>query len=112
MSRRYLWMSAGIVLGAMVAVFSLYLSQSCAGDGGPANAGTDPTVTISERELKNLMQRLADLESRVKALEYNGVVLVGPSAATAIHPSVPLTPAWPNDGFGPVRTIPADLHNR
>jgi|HubBroStandDraft_6_1064221.scaffolds.fasta_scaffold48865_2 hypothetical protein len=110
MSRRYLWMTAGVVLGAMVAVFGLYLSQSRADEWAPA--GPDKTVTISERELKNLMQRLSDLESRVKALEYNGIVLLGPSAAKATHPPVPLTPAWPNDGFGPVRTIPADLHNR
>jgi len=112
MSRRYSLMVAGVVLGAMLAMLGLYLSQSRAGDGGAANAGTDPTVTISERELKSLMQRLSDLESRVKALEYNGIVLVGPPAPKAIHPSVPLTPTWPSDGFGPVRTIPADSHNR
>jgi hypothetical protein len=112
MSRRYLWMSAGIVLGAMVAVFGLYLSQSCADERVPMSGVPEKTVTISERELKNLTQRLSDLESRVKALEFNGIVLLGPSAAKPTHPSVPLTPAWPNDGFGPVRTISADSHNR
>ena len=112
MSRRYLLLAAGVVLGAMVAVLGLYLSQLRAGDGGPVNVGPDPTVTISERELKNLMQRLSDLELRVKALEYNGIVRVAPSAAKAVHPPVPLTPTWPNDGFGPVRTIPVDSHNR
>jgi hypothetical protein len=112
MSRRYLVMTAGVVFGAIVAVLGLYLSQSRADEWAPVNVGPDKTVTISERELKNLTQRLSDLESRVKALEYNGVVLVGPSAANAIHPPMPFTPTWPNDGFGPVRTIPADLHNR
>jgi hypothetical protein len=105
-------MAAGVVFGAMVAVLGLYLSQSRADEWAPANVGPDKTVTISERELKNLMQRLSDLESRVKALEYNGVVLVAPSAAKATHPPMPLNPTWPNDGFGPVRTIPADSHNR
>ncbi len=112
MSRRYLWMSAGIALGAMVAVLGLYLSQSCADERAPLNAGPDKTVTISQRELKTLLERVSDLESRVTALEYNGVVLVGPPTAKATYPPVPLTPAWPNDGFGPVRTITADAHSR
>jgi uncharacterized membrane protein len=112
MSRRYSFMAAGVVLGAMVVVLGLYLSQSRADEWAPVNAGPDKTVTISERELTKLMQRVSDLELRVKALEFNGVVLVGPPPAKATHPSVPLTPAWPNDGFGPVRTIPADTHSR
>jgi hypothetical protein len=95
-----------------VAVLGLYLSQSRADEWAPVNVAPDKTVTISERELKELTQRLSDLELRVKALEYNGIVLVGPSAANATHPRMPLTPTWPNDGFGPVKTIPADSHNR
>jgi hypothetical protein len=112
MSRRYSFMAAGVVLGATLAVLGLYLSQSRADEWAPVNAGPEKTVTISERDLKKLMDRVSDLELRVKALEYNGVVLVGPSPAKAIHPPVPVTPAWPNDGFGPVRTIPADSHSR
>jgi len=114
-------MSAGVVLGAVVAVLGLYLSQSRADEWAPANVGPDKTVTISERELKNLMQRLSDLELRVKALEYNGIVLLGPSAKNAIrpqmtfpeaHPQLIVPETWPNDGFGPMRTIPADSHSR
>jgi len=105
-------MAAGIVLGAMVAVLGLYLSQSRADERAPVTVGPEKTVTISERDLKKLMDRVSDLEARVKALEYDGVVLVGPSPAKAIHLPVPLIPTWPNDGFGPVRTIPADSHNR
>jgi hypothetical protein len=112
MSRRYSFMAAGVVLGAMVAVLGLYLSQSRAEEWAPLNAGPEKTVTISERDLTKLMERVSDLEARVKALEFNGVVLVGPSPAKATHPSLPLTPAWPNDGFGPMRTIPADTHSR
>jgi hypothetical protein len=112
MSRRYSFMAAGVVLGAMVAVLGLYLSQSRAADRAPLNAVPDKTVTISERDLKKLIDRVSDLEARVKALEYSGVVLVSPSTAMATPPSVPLTSAWPNDGFGPVRTIPADSHSR
>ena len=100
MSRRYLWMSAGIVLGAMVAVLGLYLSQLEAGDQEPTK-GSDRTVTIPERDLKKLVDRISALESRVQSLEEkSGTILLNGWPATAVLPE-----GRANDGFGPVKTI-------
>jgi len=104
-------MAAGVVLGALVAVLGLYLSQSRADEWAPVNVGPEKTVTISERDLKKLMDRVSDLEARVKALEYDGIVLVGAPAKNAVQPRM-RSQTWPNDGFGPVKTIPADSQNR
>ena len=59
MSRRYLVMSAGVVLGAMVAVLGLYLSQSRADEWAPLSAASEKTVTIPERDLKKLFDFLS-----------------------------------------------------
>jgi hypothetical protein len=112
MSRRYFVMTAGIFLGAMVAVLGLYLSRSPAADQTPIISAGDKSVTISERDLKKLVDRISDLESRVKALEYNGIVLLGPPAKNSIQPQMIVPETWPNDGFGPVKTISADSRNR
>jgi hypothetical protein len=94
-------MSAGIVLGAMVAVLGLYLSQSRADEWAPVNVGPDKTVTISERELKKLVDRISALESSVQSLEEkSGTILLNGWSATAVLPE-----GRANDGFGPVKTI-------
>ncbi len=110
MSRRQWLTSVGIAIGAMVAVCGLYLSQVPAGDQETTNAAPDKTasVTISQRQLQKLIDRISSLESRVKSLEKDrGTRLLSiQPGGKVVHPIFE-EQAQPNDGFGPVRTIPA-----
>jgi hypothetical protein len=110
MNRRHLLTTVGIVLGTMVAVCGLYLSQLPAGDPGPAKVTPDKSasVTVSQRQLDKLLDRISSLEARVKSLEQErGFRLLSTEpAGKVVHP-VFVQPTWPNDGFGPVQTIPA-----
>ncbi len=110
MSRRQLLTAVGIVLGAMVAVCGLYLTQAPAGDRGTTNAAPDKSasVTISSHQLERLLDRISSLEARVRSLEKERSArsLSIQPAGKVIHPLY-VEPAWPNDGFGPVQTIPA-----
>jgi hypothetical protein len=104
MSRRYLLTTAGIVLGAVVGVLALYLSQLQAADLG-SNKSPDKTVTLSERDFKKLVDRMSALESRVQTLEEKSGtnLLNGWPAGTRVYQG--------NDGFGPAKTIMIDLSN-
>jgi hypothetical protein len=108
MNRRYLFVTAAVVVGAMVAVLALYLSDSRAADAasGKMNKG----ATSSQTELaKRLVDRIEQLEARVEALEHkSGTFLIGPSANPRVQPQVSSPQTWPHDGFGPVKVIPAE----
>jgi hypothetical protein len=110
MSRRHLWTTVGIVLGTMVAVCGVYLTQLPAGDQSTKNSAPDKnaSVTISQRQLKKLIECVSSLEARVKSLEKErGVRLLSTEPAGKMQPPVFMQPTWPSDGFGPVQTIPA-----
>ena len=110
MNRRQLLTTVGIVLGTMVAVCGLYLAQLPAGDQSTKNSAPDKkaSVTISQIQLQNLVDRLSALESRVKSLEKErGFRLLSIEPRGKVQPPVFMQPTWPNDGFGPVQTIPA-----
>lgn len=110
MNRRQLLTTVGIVLGTMVVVCGLYLTQLPAGDQGTKSAAADKnaSVTISQRQLEKLIECVSSLEVRVKSLEKErGIRLLSIEPAGKVQPPVFLERAWPNDGFGPVQTIPA-----
>jgi hypothetical protein len=110
MNRRHLLTTVGIVLGTMVAVCGLYLTQLPAGDQSTKSSAPDKnaSVTISQRQLEKLIECVSCLEARVKSLEKErGIRLLSiEPGGKVVHP-VFVEPAWPNDGFGPVQTIPA-----
>jgi hypothetical protein len=110
MNRRYFVTTAGIVLAAMVTLFGLYLSQSPAGDQGTSN-DKSASVTISERQLQKLVDRISSLETRVKSLEQaKGVHLIEVLPSGTVPQTFLVQPPqeqWPNDGFGPMKVIPA-----
>ena len=110
MNRRRWLTAVGIVLGTMVAVCGLYLTQLPASDPGTKNSAPakNASVTISQIQLQNLVDRLSALESRVKALEKErGIRLLSIEPRGKVQPPVFMQPTWPNDGFGPLQTIPA-----
>lgn len=96
MVRRFFSMSGGFVLGVVVTVTALYLVPLRASEGVAKPLSNKSTL---------LPERIAALEARVDALEgKSGVHFI------QMHNEQPPAPqTWPNDGFGPVQTIPAQL---
>jgi hypothetical protein len=92
MSRRYLLTTVGIILGALA--LGLYFTQ--------VNAA-DKSVTISQGDLQKLVNRINTLEQRVEAIEQKGGIHLLNNSGAFILPE-----QYPNDGFGPARTIRID----
>ncbi len=61
MNRRQLLTTVGIVVGTMVAVCGLYLTQLPAGDQSTRNSAPDrnASVTISQRQFEKLVDRIS-----------------------------------------------------
>jgi hypothetical protein len=118
MSRRYLVTTAGILIGSLVVAYGVYLSHVQAGDKGVNKTSPNKSVTIAERDLKSLLERVNSLEARVQALETNvervtalearvqalesqgGIHLINGANGTMVLPE-----QRASDGFGPAKTI-------